>query len=259
MSRDRDHNFDHFHQRFKQNIYASLKGRLRLAILWQDVQQHILPLAAGRPLRVLDAGSGMGNFSQRLHEQGHQLLLCDISGKQLEDARLNFSAAQASDSVRFVQQPFQQLADDSDQQFDLVLSHAVLEWLTDPQQGIGALQQLISPGGWLSLLFFNRHSLIYRHLLNGNFKRVRSGDLAGEGKYLTPDNPLIPEQVYDWLEDSGLQIVACSGVRTFTDFMDRGMRDKLPFEELLEMELRYSSQEPFRSLARYIHVICHKP
>jgi len=259
MSRDQDRNFDHFHQRFKQNIYASLKGRLRLEILWQDIQQHIPPLTTGMPLRILDAGSGMGNFSQRLHERGHQLLLCDISGKQLEAARQNLSMAQDSGSIRFIQQPFQQLADDSDEQFDLVLSHAVLEWLTEPQQGIGALQQLIRPGGWLSLLFFNRHSLIYRHLLNGNFKRVRSGDLAGEGKYLTPDNPLIPEQVYDWLDDSGLQIVACSGVRTFTDFMDRGMRDKLPFEALLEMELRYRAQEPFRSLARYIHVICHKP
>jgi S-adenosylmethionine-dependent methyltransferase len=259
MSTREDRNFDPFHQRLKKNVYATVKGRLRLEILWRDLLGQIPQLESDEPLEILDAGAGMGNFSQRLLQHGHHLLLCDVSEKLLQEAQQNLASPADQQNVRFVQAPFQQLADDHAEAFDLVLSHAVLEWLAQPEPGIRALQQLIKPGGWLSLLFFNRNSLIYRHLLNGNFKKIRSGELSGEGKYLTPDNPLPPEQVLQWLTDSDLEIVCYSGIRTFVDFMHRDMRDKTAFDDLLEMELRFSRQEPFRSLARYLHVICRKP
>jgi S-adenosylmethionine-dependent methyltransferase len=258
MSAGEDRNFDPLHQRFKKNIYASLKGRLRLEILWRDIQQHIPELSDGSPWRILDAGCGMGHFSRRLAEQGHDLLLCDISQQQLSAAKVELGKAGSMARFLFRQMPFQQLSRANEEPFDLVLCHAVLEWLADPEQGVQALMQLVRPGGWLSLLFFNRHALEYRHLLNGNFKKLRSGNLAGEGKYLTPDNPLLAEEVKNWLEQAGMQIVATSGIRTFVDFMHRPTRDKMPFEELLEMELRYSTEEPFRSLARYNHIIARR-
>lgn len=256
MTAGEDRNFDPLHQRFKQNIYASLKGRLRLAILEHDLGEHVpLPQAGG--WRVLDAGCGMGDFSRQLVEQGHEVLLCDISGEQLNVARSTLESTGCS-NWQLRQGPYQQLVESNEPPFDLVLSHAVLEWLADPYQGVLALRDLVRPGGWLSLLFFNRHALVYRHLLNGNFKKLRSDNLAGEGKYLTPDNPLFPEQVCEWLQDADMTIVASRGVRCFVDFMHRGMRDKLPFEELLEMELHYSAREPYRSLGRYLHIIAQR-
>ncbi|MDR9436173.1 MAG: methyltransferase [Thiohalophilus sp.] len=258
MSTSEDRNFDLLHQRFKKNIYASLKGRLRLEVLWRDVQQHIPQLGEGHPWRILDAGCGMGHFSRRLAGQGHELLLCDISQQQLAAAEVTLNQPGSMARYIFRHMPFQELAEGETEPFDLVLCHAVLEWLADPRQGVAALQQLVRPGGWLSLLFFNRHGLEYRHLLNGNFKKLRTGDLAGEGKYLTPDNPLEPSEVRYWLEAAGLQVVASSGVRTFVDFMHRPTRDKMAFEELLEMELHYSTLEPYRSLARYIHIIARR-
>ncbi|MFO8023692.1 methyltransferase [Thiohalophilus sp.] len=258
MSQSEDRNFDPLHQRFKKNIYASLKGRLRLEVLWRDVQQHIPQLGEDRSWRILDAGCGMGHFSQRLARQGHELLLCDISQQQLAAAEVTLNQAGAMARYIFRHMPFQQLAEGETEPFDMVLCHAVLEWLADPRQGVTALQKLVRPGGWLSLLFFNRHALEYRHLLNGNFKKLRIGDLAGEGKYLTPDNPLQPSEVMSWLESAGMQVVASSGVRTFVDFMHRPTRDKMAFEELLEMELCYSTREPYRSLARYIHIIARR-
>lgn len=258
MSSGEDRNFDSLHQRFKKNIYASLKGRLRLEVLWRDIQQHIPQLGEGMPWRVLDAGCGMGHFSRRLADQGHDLVLCDVSQQQLAAAQVALNEVGAVTRYIFRQMPFQQLATSDEKPFDLVLCHAVLEWLADPRQGVEALQQLVRPGGWLSLLFFNRHALVYRHLLNGNFKKLRSNNLAGEGKYLTPDNPLAPEQVRQWLEEADMQIVASSGVRTFVDFMHRPTRDKMPFEDLLDMELLYSTEEPFRSLARYNHIIARR-
>jgi S-adenosylmethionine-dependent methyltransferase len=258
MSSGKDRNFDPLHQRFKKNIYASLKGRLRLEVLWRDVQQHIPQLAEQAPWRILDAGCGMGHFSCRLAEQGHDLVLCDISRQQLAAAEVQLNQAGSMARYLFHQMPFQELVQQNEMPFDLVLCHAVLEWLADPQEGIVALKQLVRPDGWMSLLFFNRHALEFRHLLNGNFKKLHSGNLAGEGKYLTPDNPLVPEEVIGWLEQAGMRVIASSGVRTFVDFMHRPTRDKMPFEDLLEMELLYSTREPFRSLARYIHIIARR-
>ncbi len=54
--------------------------------------------------------------------------------------------------------------------FDLVLCHAVLEWLAQPQQALHKLFGLIRPGGHLSLMFYNRDALIFRNLIRGNWR-----------------------------------------------------------------------------------------
>ncbi|MFX6209449.1 methyltransferase domain-containing protein, partial [Acinetobacter baumannii] len=70
--------------------------------------------------------------------------------------------------------------------YDLVLCHAVLEWLAEPHAILPVLHQLCAPGGWLSLAFYNRDALIYRNLLKGHFRKLRKERFAGEGQSLTP-------------------------------------------------------------------------
>ncbi|WP_416146210.1 methyltransferase, partial [Pseudomonas aeruginosa] len=69
--------------------------------------------------------------------------------------------------------------------YDLVLCHAVLEWLAEPHAILPVLHQLCAPGGWLSLAFYNRDALIYRNLLKGHFRKLRKERFAGEGQSLT--------------------------------------------------------------------------
>ena len=81
-----DRNFDDLAERFQRKIYAGLKGEIRLAVLWRDLDQLVLTSAAS-PLRILDIGAGFSQIAIRLAKLGHQVVVNDLSEKMLEMAR----------------------------------------------------------------------------------------------------------------------------------------------------------------------------
>ncbi len=249
-----DQNFDHLAHTFKDAIYGTLKGRIRLAVLERDFAE--LKLASpDRPLRILDAGGGNGQFSARLAAQGHSLVLCDLSANMLVLAKEEYRRVCPQADAEFLHCGVQSLPESLAGSFDLILFHAVLEWLIEPEQTLRSLCRFLKPGGRLSVLFYNRNSLIFRHLVMGNFMFIRKGYLRGNGTTLTPINPLLPEEVAAWLQDEGLAQQLHSGVRCFHDFMTPEARQRVSEEEVLEMELAHSRQEPFRGMARYVHMV----
>jgi len=253
-----DRNFDSLAGRFKNNIYGTDKGRIRLAVLWQHLLEKLPQLTNGPPLRILDAGCGLGVFALRLAELGHQLVLCDISTELLDQARDAAAKQQKNNRVEFRHTSLFNITKQDDHPYDLVLCHAVLEWLAEPPLSIPALQQLVKPGGHLSLMFYNINSLIYRNLIRGNLHKVKSGHFAGEINSLTPQHPLNPDDVYRWLADCELTIVDRAGVRVFYDYMEKRTKERLPIEAIIEMELAYSREEPYLSLGRYIHLLAQR-
>lgn len=260
-----DRNFDDLVDQFSQRIYASSKGRLRLAILDRDIQAHCPHLNPAhpdfRPLQILDAGCGHAHVSLPLAQQGHQLTLCDISARLLDQARARFNAAEVGSHAYFHHGDIQSLAQTTvvpATGYDLVLCHAVMEWVADPQSLLTELVRLTRPGGWLSLMFFNRHSTVLRKLIRGYLDEALRDQFAGKGQGLTPINPLEPEQVYRWIEAEPVRAACCSGIRVFHDYMHKDVRDRRPEEDILELEKRYSQVEPFCSLGRYMHVLMQR-
>ena len=137
----------------------------------------------------------------------------------------------------------------------MVLFHAVLEWVSEPQPTLQGLLRFLRPGGYFSLLFYNRNSLVMRNLLRGNFRKLAADQFAGDPNSLTPTNPLLPEDVLGWLAASGLTVLSRTGVRIIYDYLSREIREQRSFEDILEMERRYCRQEPFIALGRYMHVL----
>lgn len=258
MAVSQDQNFDELSSRFRKNIYHTAKGQIRLNILWRDFAEQIPAIGQGG-LTILDAGAGQGNFALQLAQQKHHLTLCDLSSAMLRDAEKLFAENDLADGVKFFHCPVQQLPDHTDTQYDIVLFHAVLEWLAEPEQTLKQLLHFIKPGGYLSLMFYSRTGLIYQNLINGNFDLILNNELAGEGKTLTPTNPQDPDEVERWLDEAGLIQKLKSGVRVFYDGIHRERRKQINENELFELEQRYSRIEPYCSLARYIHVLCQKP
>ena len=252
-----DRNFNDLVGHFQKNIYDTPKGRIRLEILWRDLVETLPAVTAGKPLRILDAGAGPGYMAGKLADLGHELVLCDISADILRQAEQHLEAQHPAASYRLINAAVQELAAHIDEQFDLVLFHAVLEWLADPRETLLKLCNFIRPGGHLSLMFYNKHGLVYRHLLNANFKVLISGE-PESGKRLVPESPLDPEDVESWLEEEHLQVVARSGVRVIFDYLDHDRKQHIDMDELLAMELRYSRLRPFADLARYQHFIISK-
>lgn len=258
MTPEQDQNFDNLSQRFRKNIYHTAKGQIRLKILWRDLTEQIPEIEDGN-LSILDAGAGQGYFALQLAEKQHKLTLCDLSSKMLKDAKTLFTEQGLESGVNFFHTSVQNLSEHIDSQYDVVLFHAVLEWLAEPEQTLKQLLHFIKPGGYLSLMFYSRTGLIYQNLTHGNFSHVLNDSLAGEGKTLTPTNPQVPGDVFKWLDEAGLNTLAKSGVRVFYDGIHRERRKQINEEELFELEKQYSRIEPYCSMSRYIHVVCQVP
>lgn len=253
MSNDR--NFDDLAHRFTDNIYGSPKGQIRLAILKEDLDSFLCRFPENTCLRVLDAGCGLGYMALYLAERGHEVVLCDHSAEMLQRARQTFAEQAPGANVTFIESPLQSLPQHVDGKFDLVLFHAVLEWVTQPRQVLQQLLALLQANGYFSLLFYNRNSLVFRNLLRGNFRKVASDQFAGDPNSLTPTNPLMPEDVYGWLESMGLSVLTRTGVRILYDYLPRDILEQRSLEDILEMERRHCRQNAFIDLGRYVHVL----
>lgn len=255
-----DRNFDDLAEKFAKKIYADKKGQIRLAIVWRDLNEFLPELNAAKPLNIFDAGGGIGQVSAELASKGHLVVLSDPSEKMLEKARTHAdSLGLAPSLVEYRHEKVQQHPAINHQKYDVVLFHAVLEWLADPFSVLQQVMQFVKPGGALSLLFYNRHSVVLTNLLKGNFRKVQSGELSGYKNSLTPINPILPEDVFSFLEEGGYQVEVVSGVRVFNDYMPRAVREERTVEDTIVLETQLSRQEPYRSIARYIHVIVRVP
>ena len=253
-----DRNFDDLAEKFARKVYGGLKGDIRLAVIWRDLLAAMPELEGGKSLRILDIGGGMGQIAIRLAGLGHQLLVNDLSSEMLQQGEAEAQRQGLAANIQWQNGPYQALGQELHGQFDLVLCHALIEWLAEPQALIPVLKQFLKPDGKISLTFYNQHALEYRNLIRGNFNMLDRTFSAHPGS-LTPGTPLLPEQIDDWLERAELQLIASSGIRVFHDYVTTARGGHQIPEAVVARELLYSTKEPFKWLGRYIHYLIKHP
>ncbi|MCG9720309.1 methyltransferase [Shewanella sp. Isolate7] len=253
-----DKNFDALAGKFAKNIYGTPKGEVRAAVLWRDLSQALTQLPEG-PLRILDAGGGFGFFSQKLAKMGHSVTLCDISSEMLALGKAQIAVYEESSGekldITLLHAPIQSLTRDGLGQFDLILCHAVAEWLSDARQTLADLTQLLKPQGLFSLMFYNKEAMRFHSLISGNFDYVAADFKVKKKVGLTPSYPLYIEDVRAWVTDWQMQLVSESGVRVIHDYLKTHQPPNADFSQLLEMELQYSTHPAYIGLGRYVHFI----
>ncbi|USZ15237.1 methyltransferase domain-containing protein [Moraxella sp. FZFQ2102] len=254
-----DRNFDPIAEHFAKKVYGGLKGRIRLAVLENDISQTIADLQQKhhRPLKILDVGAGLAQISLSLATD-HHVTINDISANMLAMAKQSADALGVGDKVRLITCPYQALPQYlGDEKFDLILCHALLEWLGEPSEIMAFFDQYLATDGALSLCFYNPASLIYRNLVMGNFYQLDTPRPADD-KSLTPNHPVAPETVETWLSEHGYTINIRSGIRVFSDYapLKRGGLNNP--DDVVAMELRYSRMMPFRLMGRYLHMMAVK-
>lgn len=263
---NQDRNFDDLAKRFQKNIYGGLKGDIRLAVLERDFRE-CFPVApfgekkSNEPLRILDAGGGQGQFSLQFAKAGHSVTICDISAEMLKLAEQEVIQQGLEANVQLLHCAIQDVAKHThseDNKFDVVLCHAVMEWVANPADLLAHLIDCVKPQGFLSLTFYNLHSLIYKNLLRTNFKKIQQQDFGGSRGSLTPINPLYPEQVFEWLNDLPVTRLATSGIRVFHDYIFNEEHRERDLQSVIELELDFSRKQPYQLLGRYIHVLSQK-
>ena len=254
MTIKQDKNFDPLVEQFQRKIYDTDKGAWRLRLLQEDLAEFY---RAANSLMIWDAGCGFAQISLGLAERGHRLTLCDVSEKMLAHARQHFERAALT--AKFHHQAAQALAPCLPQ-FDLVLCHALLEWLAEPLPTLQVVADRVKPGGYLSLLFYNRNAMVFANVLKGGWRwqNLLNDSYLGRGKRLTPPNPQYPHEVVECLEQWGFAVKVHTGIRVFHDYIARDILDRSKRAELFELERRYCRMPTYRSMGRYIHLLVRR-
>ncbi|MEC6906484.1 tRNA uridine 5-oxyacetic acid(34) methyltransferase CmoM [Photobacterium piscicola] len=255
----KDRNFDDLAKKFADNIYGTAKGQIRQVVVWQDIEYILQQLNDASPLQVLDAGGGIGQISQKIAALGHQVTLCDLSSEMLTLAEQEIAKNGLIEQYRLVHSPIQEISKHIEAPVDLILFHAVMEWLADPITTLMGLLDNVKPGGVISVMFYNYNGLLFKNLICGNLTHIEQGMPHRKRFKLQPQQGIKPDDVYQCLTDAGFDIMGKTGVRTFHDYMHHDRMGDYSFEQVLDMEQKLCRQEPFLSLGRYIHVYARKP
>jgi S-adenosylmethionine-dependent methyltransferase len=259
-----DRSFDTIADHFEKKVYGGLKGDIRLAVLRRDIFEYCAQMISelGRPLRILDVGSGLGQIAIELATQGHTLVINDISANMLEKAQASVMQCSENDEkldITWHVCPYQELEEklaDKTEKFDLIMCHALLEWLAEPAAVMDFFDEQLTDNGALSLCFYNPASFDYRNLIMGNFNLLDNIDYKADNKKsLTPNHPVAKEEVEAWLKAHKYQTLVSSGLRVFHDYSPLKRGGHNDPEAVIRMELRYSQLEPYKWLGRYLHLL----
>lgn len=261
-----DRNFDEISEHFEKKIYGGLKGQIRLAVLrhdifnWVENWQTSQKAKHNRPLRILDIGAGLAQISIELAKNGHDVTINDISANMLDIAKSNAhnELGEIADKISWHTCPYQGLNDKLMGEYDLILCHAVLEWLAEPKAIMDFFDKWLAKNGGLSLCFYNPVSFTYRNLVMGNFNLLNNTDFKADNGSLTPNNPVAKDDVLAWLNDKNYQILHTSGLRVFHDYSPLKRGGHTNPQAVIDMEVKYSGQEPYKWLGRYLHFLVQK-
>jgi S-adenosylmethionine-dependent methyltransferase len=233
-----------------------LRGRLRHELVARQLLEHL----PAPPCRILDAGGGHGEQAVRVARAGHDVVLLDPSARMLEQARARLEQERPAVAARveLVEAAVELLPSLRLAPFDTVLCHGVLMYMRAPSPAVAALLTQLRPGGVLSLLVKNRSALALRPGLEGRYREaLASFETASE------QNRLGAQTYAHSLADVGnllagrAEIVAWYGVRVFTDHLGEAPPSDV-FEDALAAELRAGRTDPYRAVARLLHVIAVK-
>jgi S-adenosylmethionine-dependent methyltransferase len=240
---------------FVDGAYATVKGRVRTAVLHQQLQRH-LPVP---PARVLDVGGGAAHQSLPLARLGYDVVLLDPSEAMLAKAEQRVAAE--PDAVRGRIRLVHAAGEDAveavhGQRFEAVLCHGVLMYLQDPEPVVRALCRCLAPGGLLSVMALNARTLAVRPALDGRWAdALKAFDATGEvGVLGTSTRADTVEGLTEMVRPHGVDPLAWYGVWLFSDWLD------LPVEgtdvaAVAAVELEASLRDPYRGLSRVFHLL----
>lgn len=242
--------------------YNALDGNLsqvlRRRLLARQLDLHLPAVPAG----ILDVGGGAGQQSIPLAREGHEVIILDTSREMLEEARhrLNAEDEEVRRRVRLVRGAGEEMPGTFTATFDAALCHGVVMYLEDPRPMIRGLAAAVRPGGIVSVLAKNAAALAVRPALKGRYREalalLDTDRAAGVLGAVTRGDTV--EGLSGSFAGAGLEIERWYGVRVFTDHLgDRPPGDELP--DVLELEWEAGRRDPYRSVARLIHIVGRKP
>ncbi len=246
------------------------RASLRTAVVWEVLRealdrqcQHTARAGSGA-LDVLDTGGGTGNFAVPVARLGHRVTVVDPSPDALFALERRAAEAGVTDLVRGVQGDAGGLLDVVERDaYDVVLCHGVLEFVDDPESGLGNAVGALRESGTLSLLAAGRNGAVLARAIAGHFAEAQRGLADPEGRWGGSD-PLprrfTAEDLTRLVTATGLDVASVHGVRVFADLVPGALVDTEPGQQeaLLQLELAAAALPAFHSIATQLHVLARR-
>ena len=240
---------------FVEGAYATVKGRVRTYVLHQQLLRHLPPA----PATVLDVGGGAAHQSLPLARLGYEVTVLDQSAAMLAKAaeRVAAEPADVQARLRLVEGAGEDAA--ALGSFEVVLCHGVLMYLDSPVPMLDALCRCVAPGGVLSVMALNRHTLSVRPALDGQWADALAAfDASSEVGVLGVETRAdTVEGLSSLMTEGGVDPQSWYGVWLFTDWRD--VPDSSDLAAVAEVELQASLHDPYRALSRVFHLVGTRP
>lgn len=131
-----------------------------------------------RSSSVLEIGCGMGCMAMNWAMNGSRMTVVDLNPDAIEQTRRRFEIYNLDANIIQVDAenlPF------SGNRFDFVYSWGVLHHSPNLKHSINEIYRVLKPGGSFGIMLYNRHSLLYRYVIE-----YLEGFLHLENKFLNP-------------------------------------------------------------------------
>src|SRR5690606_24662950 len=114
--------------------------------------------------------------------------------------------------------------------------------------------------GYLSLMFYNRNAMVYKNVIRGGWRLepILNDRYIGIGNKLSPPFPQYPNEIIQFLQNNGFEIIQHSGIRVFSDYLNSESRNQTNEQELLALEHQYCRMLTYRDMGRYVHLLIEK-
>jgi len=242
-------------------------GHIRHEVTWRNLAPHLPDVGDEENApRVLDVGGGSGEMALRLARCGYRVWLVDYAAAMLDQARHAAESMPEDTRARLAVRLLS--ADQAGEAFapgffDAILCHTLIEYLPAPSGTLRALVRLLREGGLLSLSFVNRHAEVLRQVRThgdpaGALAGLEGGAFSA-GLFGITGRAYASEEVRAWLPPLGLTVTAVYGVRAFADRVSpERLADPAFVDSLLQLESAAAQLDPYRQIARYVHLLCRK-
>ncbi|HET9873857.1 MAG TPA: methyltransferase domain-containing protein [Propionibacteriaceae bacterium] len=210
----------------------------------QLVEQHV-----EAPAQVVDLGGGTGGIATALADLGHHVTVIDPSPDALASLERRTAEAGLAGNVRGVQGDANDLVSIiGPAGAGVVVCHRVLEVVDSPADALSAMATVCRPGGFLSLLVSQRHSVVLTQALNGHIALAR--------RTFSDPNRFQHDQIVALVRQAGFEVLATHGIGAISDHVPEALVESEPgaFTELYALEAEISQDPTFRALAPVAHV-----
>ncbi len=236
--------------------------RLKREMARFNLNKHLPP---NTPLRILDAGGGIGTESFPFAHEGHTVDLVDYSAAMVDVARRDANAqkieTRASAQQADVMDVAQLFAPNS---FDMVLCHNVLQYVADVPALLRTLATLLKSGGLLSLISTNHycgvlHSAIFRDDLDEAYRRIDDHTFTTQifGNTVTEYSG---DEIKTMLPQAGLSFEKYYGIHNILQYWGDNERRVQPenWAKLEKLEYAMTDRYPHNFLARYWQIVARR-